>query len=268
MAAPDIFVNSLQPDSPLLSPLLPNDLSHISGRQTIRPFSMAFQPIVDLEANRVFAYEALVRGHANEPAASVLYSSRSSNRASLDRACRLTAIEIATSLGVLETGAALAINVNARPSFNKIPALPETVAAAEHAGLPLDRLILEITENERVRNPHRLHDALEDYRQQGLRVAIDDFGAGFAGLSLLAAFRPDILKIDIALTRDVQKRRPSRVIIRSVVQICRDLNIQLIAEGCEHPEQADILQTLGIRYMQGNLFAEPAFEALPAWPAV
>lgn len=232
-----------------------------------RPFSMAFQPIVDLENTRIVAYEALVRGLRNEPAASILSSVRVGGRANIDRQCRLTAIEVASSLGVLATGADLAINVNARPASNEIPNLPATIDAAERAGLPLNRLILEITEQERIRKPAQLQRSIQHLRDHGLRIAVDDFGAGFAGLTLLAAFRPDILKIDIALTRDVQNRLASRVIVRSVVQVCRELNIQLIAEGIESPAQQHALQDLGIRYMQGHHFAAPAFEALPVWPA-
>lgn len=225
---------------------------------------MAFQPIVDLQTARVIAYEALVRGNGNEPASSVLYAPRLSAR--IDRACRLTAIEVASSLGVLDTGADLCINVNPRAAYNDIPSLPTTIAAAERAGLPLHRLILEITEVERLRDPRRLEVLLGRYRDLGLRVAIDDFGSGFSGLSLLAAFHPDIIKIDIALTRKIQERYASRIIVQSIAKICRALDIQLIAEGVEDTCQVDVLQNLGIRYMQGNYFAAPAFEALPVWP--
>ncbi len=227
---------------------------------------MAFQPIVDLESCRVFAYEALVRGHQNEPASSILSGVRTTSRVSIDRACRLAAIEVASALRVVETGASLAINVNLRSAYSDIPSLPATIAAAERAGLPLDRLILEVTEEERLRDPGQLQATLRSYRDRGLRIAIDDFGAGFAGLSLLAAFHPDILKIDIALTCDIHRRPASRVIVRSILQICRDLDLQLIAEGVEQRAELEALQDLGVRYMQGHYFALPAFEALPAWP--
>ena len=233
-----------------------------------RPFSMAFQPIVDLENLRTVAYEALVRGPGNEPASSILSGGRSSGgRSSMDRACRLTAIEVASSLGLLATGADLAINVTVRPASNDIPSLPATMAAAGNAGLPLDRLILEVTEQERLTDPAQLERTVRPLRERGLRIALDDFGSGFAGLTLLASFRPDILKVDIALTREVQMRLASRVIVGSLVQICRDLDIQLIAEGIETAAQQHALEDLGVRYMQGHHFAEPAFEALPIWPA-
>lgn len=236
------------------------------GKNAPRPFSMAFQPIVDLETARVIAYEALVRGHGNEPASTVLTVQGVTDRISIDRACRLTAIDVACSLGVLGTGADLCINVNVRAASNDIPRLPATIAAAQRAGLPLKRLVIEISEEERLKNPRRLQSSLAKYRDLGLRVAIDDFGAGFAGLSLLSAFHPDMLKIDMALTRKIGQRHASRVIVQSIAHICRDLDIQLIAEGVEEAGQVEILQDLGIRYMQGHHFAAPAFEALPLWP--
>jgi len=258
-------LDSLLPTPPhgptLLQPCFSDTLEASVGR----PFSMAFQPIVDVENIRVIAYEALVRGNANEPASSILFAPRLSAR--IDRACSFTAIEVASSLGILDTGADLCINVNPRAAYNDIPSLSGTIAAAERSGLPLSRLVLEITEVERLRDPQRLQQTLGPYRDLGLRIAIDDFGSGFAGLSLLAAFHPDILKIDIALTRDIHERYPSRVIVKSIAQICRNLDVQLIAEGVEEARQVDVLQDLGIRYMQGHYFAEPAFEALPVWPA-
>lgn len=244
--------------------LLHPPLSRLRETARDRPFSMAFQPIVDLEAVRVIAYEALVRGNGNEPASSILYAPRINAR--IDKACRLAAIEVASSLGVPETGADLCINVNPRAAYNDMPGLLETIAAAERAGLPPDRLVLEITEVERLRDPRKLQAVLRQYRDLGLRIAIDDFGSGFAGLTLLAAFHPDILKIDIALTRDIHERYASRIIVQSIARICRDLDIQLIAEGVEEQRQVDVLQDLGIRYMQGHHFAAPEFEALPVWP--
>ncbi len=253
---------NLCPHTSLVDPAV----SARSGRTSSRPFSMAFQPIVDIETNRTIAYEALVRGHHNEPASSILCPSRSNGRVSIDRACRLAAIEVASALGVIETGADLCINVNPRPAFSDIPNLPATIAAAHRSGLPLHRLILEVTEEERLRDPRQLQATLRVYRERGLRIAIDDFGAGFAGLSLLAAFHPDIIKIDIALTREIDKRPTSRVLVKSIAQICSDLDIQLIAEGVEELPGLRALQDLGVRYMQGHHFAAPAFEALPIWP--
>jgi EAL domain-containing protein (putative c-di-GMP-specific phosphodiesterase class I) len=233
---------------------------------TLRAYSMAFQPIVNLAQGRVVAYEALVRGLENQPAAEVFGKVADDRRAAMDQSCRVMAIDLAVSLGLLSTKADLCINFNPNTIYESAPVLERTIEAAVSSALPLTRVILEITEMEHLQDPDRLRSILRQYRSQGLRTAIDDFGAGFAGLTMLAAFQPDILKIDIALTREIHLRPISRTIVRGVAQICRDLNIQVIAEGVEQEAQVDALRNLGIFCMQGNYFARPAFEALPTWP--
>ena len=230
------------------------------------PYTMAFQPIVDLVGRRVVAYEALVRGLENQPAAEVFSHVSEGSRPAMDQHCRIMAIDLAVSLGLLATGADLCINFNPNAIHHSAPALEKTIEMAASSALPLDRVILEITEMEHLQDPDQLRSILRRYSSQGLRTAIDDFGAGFAGLTMLAGFQPDILKIDLALTRDIHIRPTSQAIVRGVTQICRDLNIQVIAEGVEEECQVDTLLGLGIRYMQGNYFGQPAFEALTAWP--
>ncbi|HVG26847.1 MAG TPA: EAL domain-containing protein [Acidobacteriaceae bacterium] len=231
------------------------------------PYSMAFQPVVDLKQGRTVAYEALVRGLEDQPAAEVFSHVAADRRSAMDQRCRVLAIDLAVSLGLLETGADLCINFNPNAIHESAPCLERTVEAAACSSLPLTRIVLEITEMEHLRDPDRLRSILRRYRSQGLRTAIDDFGAGFAGLSMLASYQPDIIKIDIALTREIHRRPTSRVILRGVMQICRDLDIQVIAEGVEVEPQVDALRNLGIHYMQGNYFGPPAFEALPLWSA-
>lgn len=248
----------------------PSTLANLPGCEdphfSASAYTMAFQPIVDLLGPRVLAYEALVRGLENQSAARVFEQVSTEQRPAMDKRCRVMAVELAVSLGLLATGAALCINFNPNAIQPSIPALEQTLAAAVEHGLPLSRVILEITETESLRDPDRLRSLLLPYRKQGLRTALDDFGAGYAGLSTLAAFQPDILKIDIALTRSIHERHASRSIVRGIAQICADLDIHVIAEGIEEQPQVDTLQDLGIHCMQGNLFAAPAFEALPSWP--
>ena len=229
-------------------------------------FSMAFQPIVDVRTPRVAGYEALLRGLENQSASSLLGPIPDADRHNMEQACRVVAIRMAARLGLIKTGADLSINFNPNHVYKSASCPTRTIEAAREAGIPLNRIILEITEMERMRDPEHLRILMRESRAQGLRIAIDDFGAGFAGLSMLAEFQPDILKIDMMLTRKIQDRRTSRVIVRGILDICADLNIQVIAEGVEEQAQAEILRELGIRYMQGNYFCAPAFETLPEWP--
>lgn len=106
-------------------------------------------------------------------------------------------------------------------------------------------------------------DIVRTYREMGFGTALDDFGAGHAGLGLLARFQPDLIKLDMELIRDVDSSVPRRVIVEGVASMCRRLSITLIAEGVETEAELATLRRLGIRYAQGYLIARPAFEALP-----
>lgn len=229
-------------------------------------FSMAFQPIVDVLSRSTVGYEALVRGLGGESASTVLDQIPSSDRYMFDEACRIVAIEKAAMLGLVESEADLCVNFYPNAMHEAVTSLRRTLETAEAVGLPLTRMILEMTELERLRDPEHLKPILAEYRKRGLRVAVDDFGAGFAGLSMLASFQPDIVKIDRALCEKIQDRRTSRVIVRGIEQMCGDMGIEVIAEGVEEEAQRSTLTELGIRYMQGNLFSPAAFEALPVWP--
>ena len=102
-------------------------------------------------------------------------------------------------------------------------------------------------------------------------TAIDDFGAGFAGLNLLADFQPDIIKLDMDLIRGIDQSRPRQAIVRGTVAMCEELGIQVIGEGVETADECSALHDLGIHLMQGYLFSRPLFESCGqaerlAWP--
>jgi blue light- and temperature-responsive anti-repressor len=224
-------------------------------------FSYAFQPIVDAETDCLFAHEALIRGPAGEPAASVLAAVDPAFRHVFDREARIAAIALAARLGMPGL-----LSLNFLPQA--LDVLPDAVGsmldAAARAGVPARSLILEVTEGEIIHDPHRLAEHLNAYRAQGLRLAIDDFGAGYAGLNLLADFQPDIIKLDMQLVRGVDSHGPRQAIARAVIQACDDLGIDVIAEGIETKSEYRWFRRIGVRLYQGYLFGRPAFEALPA----
>ena len=131
-------------------------------------------------------------------------------------------------------------------------------------GLPHDRLIFEVTETEHVSDRHHLNRIVTEFRRHGFRIAIDDFGAGISGLNLLADLRSDILKLDMELTRNLHHRPAAHAIVRSLVQLCITLGVQLVAEGIETVSEYVTLRAAGIRLMQGYLLARPGLECLPA----
>ncbi len=138
-----------------------------------------------------------------------------------------------------------------------------TLAAAERAGFALDRIVFEVTEQERVHDTGHLLDILSAYREMGFRTAIDDFGAGYAGLGLLADFQPDLIKLDMHLIRGIATDRVRQALVRSVLACCDELGIEVIAEGVETADELSRLRDMGIRLFQGYLIARPGFQSLP-----
>ncbi len=225
---------------------------------------MAFQPIVDLRTMEPYAYEALIRGLAGEPAPTMLAKVTDENRYAFDQQCRVKAIETAAKAGILETPARLSINFLPNAVYSPLACIQLTLRTAKALNFPTDRLIFEFTENEEISDPSHLVSIIDAYHRMGFGTAIDDFGAGHAGLALLARFQPDTVKLDMELVRGLHQSSPKRIIVGGIVGICRELDIKLVAEGVETVEELDALRALGVVYAQGYLFARPGFEHLPA----
>ena len=226
-------------------------------------FSMAFQPIVHLPTRSVFAQEALVRGPNREGAATVLKQLTPQNLYTFDQACRVRAIEMAAALSPENTRVPVSINFIPGAVYKPENCIRRTLETASRVGTPLSSIVFEVTEGERIIDRGHLKNIFREYRTHGLLTAIDDFGAGYAQLTLLADFQPDILKLDMELIRDVHLRPASRLIVRAILGVCNDLNIKVIAEGIETVEECAALADLGVELFQGYLFAKPAFESFP-----
>lgn len=233
------------------------------GVQQPFEFTMAFQPIVDVEVCCVYAYEALVRGVHGESAGMVLSQVTNENRYAFDQNCRVKAITLAKRLGLDGTGAKLSINFMPGAVYSPAACIQLTLKTAREVGFPPNRLIFEITEAEEVADRHHLLRIVEEYRRHGFKMALDDFGAGYSGLNLFAELTPDIIKLDMDLTRNVHLRPTALAVVRSLVELCSSLNVALVAEGIETVAEFETLKGCGIRLMQGYLFAKPAFETLP-----
>ncbi|WP_404714234.1 EAL domain-containing protein [Sphingomonas sp. MMS24-J13] len=227
------------------------------------PFQMAFQPIVDTSTGRPFAYEALVRGMDGAGAASILSRITDENRYAFDQACRVKAIETALAAGLLESDARLSINFLPNAVYSPMACIQLTLATAQATGLPIDRLIFEFTENEQMGSPEHVASIIDTYKRIGFSVAIDDFGAGHSGLDMFARFAPDEIKLDMELVRSIDNDARRRAIVRGVVQMCRELDTLVIAEGVETAAEAETLRDLGVRYHQGFWYARPAVGELP-----
>jgi EAL domain-containing protein (putative c-di-GMP-specific phosphodiesterase class I) len=232
-------------------------------------FDFAYQPIVDVAGRRTFAQEALVRGPAGEGALSVLSQVTEHNRYRFDQACRVKAIKSAAQLGMTDK---LSINFLPNAVYRPEVCIRTTLEAARAHRFPLANIMFEVTEGERVEDGPWLATILREYQRYGLLTAIDDFGAGYAGLTLLADFTPDFIKLDMALVRGVDASKSRQAITRGMLRICEEMRIRVIAEGVETAAERDFFLGEGVTLMQGYLFAKPMFRGIAsaagaAWPA-
>lgn len=222
-------------------------------------FCFAYQPIVDLQTRSVFGHEALVRGLNGESAASVLARVNDDNRYRFDQACRVKAVQGAAELGIREY---LSINFLPNAVYQPEACIRSTFEAARKYHFPRERIIFEVTEGEDISDRSHLLNIFREYQRFGFQTAIDDFGAGYAGLNLLAEFQPDILKIDMDLVRNIDSSRPRQAIVEGIVHTSRQLGIRVLAEGIETRAERDFLFASGVSLMQGYLFGRPAFRAI------
>ncbi|GAB3245269.1 EAL domain-containing protein [Chitinimonas naiadis] len=231
-------------------------------------FTMAFQPILDIETGLPYAYEALVRGTGGEGAGYILSQVTDANRYQFDQACRVKAIELATTLGLHHLpDCKLSINFLPNAVYRPETCIRATLEASQRFGFPADRLMFEVTEGERISDAQHLKNIFAEYRRQGFTTAIDDFGSGYSGLNLLATFQPQVLKLDMELTRSIDADGIRQAIVAGVLLVAQRLGITIIAEGIETQAECDMLRSMGVRYFQGYLFARPAVAVLPLMPS-
>ncbi|MEO0498307.1 MAG: EAL domain-containing protein [Pseudomonadota bacterium] len=221
--------------------------------------TMAFQPIFDAANGTLFAQEALVRGKDGKGAGEIFELVTDDNRYRFDQLCRTTAIRVATELGI---DTKLSINFMPNAVYEPRHCISHTLWAADKYDFDVSRIIFEFTDTELIRDIAHLKDIIETYRVIGFRTAIDDFGAGFSGLNLLADVVPDLIKLDRHLIVNLDKDPVRRAIVRRTKDLCDDLGVDVVAEGIETAAEFDALRDLGISLLQGYYLSRPKFEAL------
>jgi EAL domain-containing protein (putative c-di-GMP-specific phosphodiesterase class I) len=231
------------------------DASGVAG------LSYAFQPIVDIASRLPYAYEALLRGARNEPAGVILGALDETSIETIDKLARPRAIALAARLGMRTR---LHLNFQPRSLAASNAVIDQTLAVAHRHGFDNERVVLEVTETQVIDDQRRFADAINEFRAEGVMVAIDDFGAGYSGLNLLANFQPDLVKLDMELVRGIAHHGPRQAIVRAIRQACNDLGIDVIAEGVETLEEFHWFEDEGLTLFQGYLFARPGFECLPS----
>ena len=223
-------------------------------------FTMAFQPIINCQSNTIYGYEALVRGLNNESAFSIISQVNDDNRYAFDQLCRIKAIALASKLGI---NTMLSINFLPNAIYKPERCIRTTLEAAKKYNFPTTNIMFEFTEVEKIEDSSHVERVVSYYQELGFKTATDDFGSGYSGLNLLADFQTDIIKLDMALIRDIDKDTKRQTIVRNCLNMFEELNITALAEGIETVEEYHWLKNAGIDLMQGYLFAKPGFECLP-----
>ena len=211
---------------------------------------LAFQPVSDLETGHTVGFEALAR-FSTEPHRPPNEWFAEAHAVGLGVSLELSAVNAAlAALHELPPDAYLAINVS-----------PETVLSTVLEELLIDspchRVVLELTEHERVASYETLDAALTPLRSRGVRTAVDDAGAGYASLQHILRLRPEIIKLDISLIRELQRDPARRALTSALVTFGREIDATIVAEGIETHQEMAALQRLGVRWGQGYYLGRP-----------
>lgn len=223
-------------------------------------FTHAFQPIVNVVSESIYSYEALIRGVENQGAGFIFDQIPQQNLNQFIVDSNIKAFKLAAKLHL-----SCKINVNFSPSsFENSDQIHSFLEQFIASGLSAAQLVVELTEAEIISCSQTFFSIIANLRQQGVTVAIDDFGAGYAGLNLLVDFQPDLIKLDMHLIRDIHRHGPKQAVVKAILSVCLALGIDIIAEGVETYEEFSWLARQGIELFQGYLIAKPGFKTFPA----
>jgi EAL domain-containing protein (putative c-di-GMP-specific phosphodiesterase class I) len=242
-----------------LATLLPSELRQSEADTALqriravleaRSFHAVYQPIVRVRDHRIVGYEALTRFTTHPvqpPNAWFAEAGRVGLQPALETEAAITALAEFQSL---PADAYLSLNVS-----------PATLLSGEMLRAlrtrPLQRLMLELTEHQVIDNYSELSGVLSPLRQRGLRLAVDDAGAGFASFRHILMLRPDVIKLDASLVRGIHSDRASRALAAALVNFAADTDSEVVAEGVESRAQLDALRNLRVGHVQGYLLGRP-----------
>lgn len=212
---------------------------------------IAYQPIVQYSTQSVVAYEALLRSSEPklpQPEAILSAAERLGRLPALGRAVRRS---VGTTVGPTDVPLVF-VNLHPRDLLDD-----ELFERSSPLAQIAPRVVLEVTERASLHEVGDVRDRIAGLRGLGFRIAIDDMGAGYAGLTSIAQLEPDVMKIDMSLVRDIDREDTKRKLVASMTSLCREMQLQVVAEGVETAAERDSLARLGCDLMQGYLFARP-----------
>ena len=241
-----------------------------------RTINSVFQPIVDLRTQSFLGVEALTRG----PADSALYSPAvlfpAAEQAGVIRELELLALETAgAAFSSLALPAKLFVNISPMSLMTE-QALPIAESLLARHGLLPENIVLELSEQYQANDVQELAQAIQRFTLRGFGFAVDDLGAGYAGLKVWTQLQPDFVKIDRHFISGIDTDPIKREFVRSILAMAHETKSRVIAEGIETDDEANTLRELGVRYVQGYLFGRPeikpvisdAIERLTAKPVL
>jgi EAL domain-containing protein (putative c-di-GMP-specific phosphodiesterase class I)/CheY-like chemotaxis protein len=221
-------------------------------RAALENLWIATQPIVSWSAKTVFGYEALVRTDEPTLRSPVDFFGAAERLGETTKLSHAIRLRVAESIGKLPPSCPMFVNVH--PLDMEDPDL-----LSEYGILSpfADQVVLEITERVGLEQIGALGPRLKRLRDLGYRIALDDLGAGYAGLSSLAQLEPDVVKVDMSLVRGIERSSIKQKLVRVVGSLCRDLGVLMVVEGVETHAERDCIVSLGGDLFQGYLFARP-----------
>lgn len=228
--------------------------------------SFAFQPIVDPFMQQIVSWEALIRTPEGDSPAAYFQTLPQEALYEADLKSKQVALSMASALG-LHTQT-LSLNLLPMTLVNVPNAVDFLLTVIEANGFVPEQIVVEFTESEAISRFDEFTHSVRQLKSAGISVTIDHFGAGFAGLQLLAQFQPDRIKINRDLIANVHKSGPRQAIVQAIIKCCASLEIQFCAVGVELAEEWMWLESAGISQFQGHLFASPRLGGIPAvaWP--
>ncbi|MEW6177015.1 MAG: EAL domain-containing protein [Pseudomonadota bacterium] len=225
--------------------------SRIESVLAERSYGVVYQPIVHLVENRIVGHEALARFRADPQRTPDKWFDEA-GQVGLQKELEIALIEAALQgFDRLPADSYLSLNVS-----------PETILAGAVgevlASQPLDRLMLEVTEHALVQDYERLAEVLEPLRREGLRLAVDDAGAGYASFRHILKLKPDVIKLDASLIRNVDSDTGCRALAAALIRFAEETGCKVVAEGVETQEELAMLRRLAVNKAQGYLLGRPA----------
>jgi len=222
--------------------------------------STKYQPILNFKTGSILGWEALTRGPQGSSFRSPVILFETAEQLgrlfALEKLCRESAIAHA---GELQAGQKLFLNIHPKTMADPEFTPGKTLELMDKAGLNADNVVFEITERHSVQEFDLFYRTLDHYRSQGFKVAVDDAGAGYAGLTTIAELQPEYIKLDKSLIDDIHKDPVKRALVETTVTFADKIGSQIIGEGVESMEQAVCLKDIGVHCGQGFFMARPAF---------